>query len=374
MAKCDYLIVAGGTGGHVFPALSVALELRYIGYRVMWLGQADSLEAKIAAAHDIPLVIQQSPHWYGRSKWEKFTIVLPLYKAIRSVAQQLRDLNPRVIIGFGGHVTVPVGIAAWWQKRYLAIHEQNAIPGKANWLLSWFAQIIMVAYPQTFSEHHRTVLTGNPLRRELMQAAAVARAEPRQLAVPIKVLILGGSAGSSSMNQAVVDAFSQLGQDFTIWHQAGASDVEDIQRRYDTLHKDAHVDAFIEDIASAYAWADVVVSRAGALSLAEIVAFAKPSILIPNPRCANNHQVANAMHWVEQRVATCSLEDHPQLAQELAGKLMYWSANPQAYYAVVETAKALADEEALPRIVAIMRQLHQDGTYQQQVVEADAVE
>ena len=371
MATCDYLIAAGGTGGHVFPALSVALELRYIGYRVQWLGQANSLESRVAAAHDIPFVVQQSPHWYGRTTWEKLAIIIPLYKAISHMARQLREINPQVVIGFGGHVTVPVGICAWWQKRAVAIHEQNAIPGKANWLLSFFAQVIMTAYPQAFQHNRRTVITGNPLRRPLTDAASVARQQSRKLAVPIRVLILGGSAGSASMNEAVVDAFIQLGQDFTIWHQTGKKDADRIRERYDAHQKDAYVDVFIEDMAAAYSWADVVVSRAGALSIAEIVAFAKPSILIPNPRCANNHQVANAMHAVGQKIATCSLEDNPNLAQELAGKLMYWSANPQAYYAVVETAKALSEDNALSSVVAISRQLHQGCD---DMVEADATD
>ena len=214
MAKCDYLIAAGGTGGHVFPALSVALELRTIGYRVQWLGQANSLEAAVAKAHSIPFVVQHSPHWHGRSKWAKITILLPLYKAVSQVAKQLKDINPQIVVGFGGHVTVPVGICAWWQKRPLVIHEQNAIPGKANWLLSRFAELVMVAYPQTLQHNLRTVVTGNPLRRTLTKAADVARSESRKLAVPIRVLILGGSAGSISMNNAVVEAFIQLGQDF----------------------------------------------------------------------------------------------------------------------------------------------------------------
>lgn len=371
MAKCDYLIAAGGTGGHVFPALSVALALRYIGYRVQWLGQANSLESTVAKAHDIPFVVQKSPHWYGRSKWEKLTILFPLYKAISQMAMQLKEINPQVIIGFGGHVTVPVGICAWWQKRLLAIHEQNAIPGKANWLLSSFAQVIMVAYPQTFQYNPRTLVTGNPLRGALTDAAQTARQEKRKLAVPIRVLILGGSAGSVSMNNAVVEAFIQLGQDFTIWHQTGEKDADSIRARYEAHHKDAYVEPFIDDMATAYSWADVVVSRAGALSIAEIVAFAKPSILIPNPRCANNHQVANAMHYVEQKVATCSFEDNPQLAQELAGKLMYWSANPQAYYAVVETAKALSNDNALDTVVTTCRQLYQG---QDSMVEGDAMD
>jgi UDP-N-acetylglucosamine--N-acetylmuramyl-(pentapeptide) pyrophosphoryl-undecaprenol N-acetylglucosamine transferase len=371
MAKCDYLIAAGGTGGHVFPALSVALALRYIGYRVQWLGQANSLEERVATAHDIPFVVQQSPCWYGRTRWEKLAIILPLYRAISHMAKQLKEIQPQVVIGFGGHVTVPVGICAWWQKRLLAIHEQNAIPGKANWLLSFFAQVIMVAYPQTFQHNSRTIVTGNPLRSALTEAAHAARAQSRKLAVPIRVLILGGSAGSVSMNNAVVEAFMQLGQDFTIWHQTGEKDADSIRARYEAHQKDAYVDSFIEDMAAAYSWADVVVSRAGALSIAEIVAFAKPCILIPNPRCANNHQVANAMHYVEQKVATCSLEDNPQLAQELAGKLMYWSANPQAYYAVVETAKALSDQDALETVVTTCRHLYQG---QDAMVEVDAVD
>jgi len=200
MPKCDYLIVAGGTGGHVFPALSVALDLIYIGYRVCWLGQAGSLEEKVAAEHKIKFIVRKSPSWYGGSFLKKAFIFMPLFISIYNMWFELKQLNPKVIVGFGGHITVPVGLCAWLQRRKLLIQEQNLIPGKANKLLSIFADKVMTGYKDTFFNKKNAIYTGNPLRRDILAAGKKLPPKTSDLASPMKVLILGGSGGSAAMN------------------------------------------------------------------------------------------------------------------------------------------------------------------------------
>ena len=363
MPKCDYLIVAGGTGGHVFPALSVALDLIYIGYRVCWLGQSGSLEEKVAAEYKIKFIVQASPSWYGGSFLKKAFIFMPLFISIYNMWFELKQLNPKVIVGFGGHITVPVGLCAWLQRRKLLIQEQNLIPGKANKLLSIFADKVMTGYKDTFFNKKNAIYTGNPLRRDILAAGKKLPPKTSDLASPMKVLILGGSGGSAAMNHIIADAFDNIGQDFKIWHQTGKKNKDEIGERYAISDKDAYVESFIDDMARAYEWADVVISRAGALTISELLAFSKPSILIPNPRCANNHQLYNALYLVDQGVASCTLEDTPNVSTEIAGKLMYWFANPQEYYKVCGAAKSLARFDAVDRVVSLCISAHDGSDY-----------
>ena len=350
MPKCDFLIIAGGTGGHVFPALSVALKLRYIGYRITWLGQANSLEEKVAHENKINFIASSSPRWHSSSLIAKLFVFLPLLKACQRSWGLLQDINPKVIIGFGGHVTVPIGIVGFLQKRQLLIHEQNVIPGKANKLLSFLANKVMVGMPTTFGGS-KAIYVGNPVRSEIEDAAK--QTKTKELSTPMKVLILGGSKGSASMNKIVVEAFKNIGQDFSIWHQTGKQNIAEIKALYQDLHKDFYVEEFIEDMAKAYEWADIVITRAGAITLAELLAFKKPSILIPNPRCANNHQVQNAFYLVEEQVASCFLENSPNVALEIGGKLMYWLANPQEYYKTCKKIAKLYIADSADNIVNI---------------------
>ena len=365
MPKCDFLIVAGGTGGHVFPALSIALKLRYIGYRITWIGAENSLEEKVAAENKINFIASKSPSWYGRGILAKILIFIPLFQSCFRNWTTIKDLNPKVVLCFGGHVTVPIGIVSYFQSRKLILHEQNVIPGKANKLLALFANKILLGMPSTFGGK-KSVFVGNPLRPEVEDKSnSLAK---RTIATPLKVLILGGSNGSKTMNEIVADSFGQLGQDFKIWHQTGKKNIAEIREKYQELHKDFYVEEFIDDMADAYLWADIVISRAGAITIAELLAFQKPSILIPNPFCANNHQVDNALYLAEQGVASCYLESDPNISTAIAGKLMYWLSNPQEYYELCEKLGSLSTNGCAEKISDICSNIH-DGNEVAEAIE-----
>lgn len=290
----------------------------------------------------------------------KIFVIFPLLKSCKKSWSILKNINPKVVVGFGGHVTVPIGIVSRLQKRKLLIHEQNIIPGKANRLLSLFANKVMVGLPTIFGGK-KAIVTGNPIREKLIISSGSDNNKKKQLATPMKVLVLGGSNGSESMNDIVVDAFSSLGQDFEIWHQTGKKSLEKIKEKYNKFHKDVYVEDFIDDMANAYAWADVVISRSGAITIAELLAFGKPSILIPNPRCANNHQVQNALYMVDNGVASFSLENNPNITTEISGRLMYWLSNPLEYYQICAKAKKLSDPDSATKITDICVATHNDG-------------
>lgn len=357
MQKTDYLIVAGGTGGHVFPALAVAQELRRIGYRVSWVGANNSLEQRVALQHSISFTVNNAPVWQFKNKIARVLALFALCRSVWHGFVLLQKIKPKIVIGFGGAVTVPIGLAAFFQKRTLLIHEQNVLPGLANKVLSRVADKIMTGFATTFSNNTRSCYTGNPIRADLLALSQRTLAKKSGLTTPLKVLVLGGSLGSSGLNKIVLDAFLQLGQDFDIWHQAGLRDKGILEESYANAGKDAYVVDFIDDMSNAYAWADIVISRAGAISITEIIALGVPAILVPNPNVAANHQWYNAMHLVEHKAASCTLEDGGA-ATEIAGKLMYWWSNPEEYYSVSATAKGMFKDAALKQIIDICSQYY----------------
>lgn len=353
MKKYDFMMLAGGTGGHIFPAVAVASELIAEGRSVCWAGKAGSLEEKQAKLHNIDFIAVSSPVWQRRSALAKVYVILALLKAIYHSWGIMKQYNPKVVIGFGGAISVALGICAVLQGKKLLLHEQNSKAGKANKLLSLFATKIMLGFPGAFKNSSKVVVVGNPIRQDLAAKAVMQSAVTHEkLMSPFKILVLGGSHGSEGMNKVVTEAFSNLGQDFEIWHQAGAKNVKDIAASYEESGKDAHAVEFIEDMSEAYLWADLVISRAGALTITEILAYKLPSILVPNPYSADNHQYANA-HYIARHHAAAVVTEKSNAAADIAARVLYMLSNPKYYFDMVTATEKLAVTDATAKIAQI---------------------
>lgn len=304
MSVRPVLIMAGGTGGHVYPALALARLLRRRSQPVVWLGTRKGLEARVIPAEQIPIEWLSVGGLRGKG-WltllaAPFRLALALWQALRV----MRRHRPLAVVGLGGFVTGPGGVAAWLMRRPLIIHEQNAVAGFTNRCLSHIADEVLEAFPDSFSRAVRARTIGNPVREDIAAAATPqVRFAGRHGA--LNVLIFGGSQGAVRLNTVVPLALAQLGsgQPLNVRHQAGARWLEAAQYNYAQSGVRAAVTAFIEDMAEAYGWADLVICRSGALTVCELAAVGVASILVPFPAAVDDHQTVNAAYLVEQGAA-----------------------------------------------------------------------
>ena len=288
------MIMAGGTGGHVFPALAVAAELRERGADVFWLGTRQGLEAKLVPEAEI------SMEWVSvsglRGKGFLVWLLAPwrlLWAALQVLSVILRQ-RPVVVLGMGGFVTGPGGVVTWLLRKPLVIHEQNAIAGLTNRLLAQLAQRVCEAFPDTFHGKYVTH-TGNPVRRAISALPVPEdRFNGRQGA--LRLLVMGGSLGARVLNEVVPAAIACLSSRPEVWHQAGIRNIDDAVDHYRNANVTARVEPFIDDMAAAYEWADLVVCRAGALTIAELAAAGVGAILVPYPHAVDDHQTQNAAY------------------------------------------------------------------------------
>ncbi len=303
-APLSVLIMAGGTGGHVFPALAVARQLEREGATVVWLGTPDSFESRLIADtgipfHEVPVRALRGKGWMG---WMKAPFALT--RALVSALLALRQLSPDLVLGMGGYATGPGGVAARLLGKPLVIHEQNAVPGLTNRLLARIATRVLEAFPCSFPASRRARHTGNPVRDEVLQLAA-----PEQRLSgrggPLRLLVLGGSQGARVLNEVVPSAIVGLADTSIVQvrHQTGRAHLEDTVRRYRRAGIVAETAAFIEDIAGAYGWADLVVCRAGALTISELAVAGVASVLVPFPHAVDDHQTRNGLYLVNAQAA-----------------------------------------------------------------------
>jgi UDP-N-acetylglucosamine--N-acetylmuramyl-(pentapeptide) pyrophosphoryl-undecaprenol N-acetylglucosamine transferase len=292
------LIMAGGTGGHVFPALACAQALRARGMCVHWLGTRTGLEACVVPEAGFELHYVDIGGVRGKNLKTLLSAPFKLARALLQAVRIIRRLRPRVVLGLGGFVSGPGGVAAWLLGVPLVIHEQNAVAGLTNRLLAHLARQVLQAFPDTFPPARQARTTGNPVRREF--AAIMPDYHVHE---PLRVLILGGSLGALALNQTVPDALAQVKRPLTIRHQCGRGKQLDLDARYLAHGLHASVEEFIDDMAAAYAWADLVIARAGALTLSELAHSGRPAILIPYPYAVDDHQSANAAFFVRNNAA-----------------------------------------------------------------------
>ena len=294
-------IMAGGTGGHVFPALAVAQEMRARGWDVRWMGTPDSFESRTVPGHGFPLDTIPAYRLRGQGLSSLLLAPFRLLGAMRKAGKILRSTRPQLVLGMGGFVTGPGGLVSRLLGIPLVIHEQNTIPGMTNRWLAKIAAQVLQAFPHSFPDKLGAVVTGNPVREEI---AAVAPPELRMVGrdEARRVLIVGGSLGALALNQQLPPVLAQLRLPLRIRHQAGRGKAEEAGKLY-PAEMQAEVTAFIDDMAEALAWADLVICRAGALTVSELAAVGVASVLVPFPHAVDDHQTRNAAYLVDAGAA-----------------------------------------------------------------------
>ena len=314
------MIMAGGTGGHVFPGLAVADFLRESGWRVVWLGARGGIEATLVPAHAHDMVWVNFSGLRGKGPVVLFLLPAKLLLAFWQSARAIFARRPDVVLGMGGYVSFPGGMMAVLLGKPLVIHEQNSIPGLANRVLATVADRILCAFPGALKS---ATLTGNPVRPEI---AAIAAPGTRyaERAGPLRVLVVGGSLGAKVLNEIVPRALALLSaeQRPLVTHQSGAQHLASLIQAYAAAGVQARTYAFIDDMAAAYAGADLVICRAGAITISEIAAAGLASILVPYPHAVGDHQTTNARFLVDAGAAVLVSQSElsaERLAELLAG-------------------------------------------------------
>ncbi len=310
------MIMAGGTGGHVFPALAVAIELRARGMGVMWLGSAGGFEERVVpgAGFAMETISISGLRGNGLMRWIKAPFML--LQALWQAFSALRRNRPSVVLGMGGFVTGPGGVMARMLSIPLVIHEQNAIPGMTNRILSHIANRVLESFPGSFDSGREITLVGNPIRSEIWQ---LPEPDSRMDSDSdfIRLLVLGGSLGAQALNETVPQALGQLhaSSSVEVRHQAGRAKDESAAAAYAAVGVEAEVLPFISDMAEAYAWADLVICRSGALTISELAAVGVGSVLVPYPHAVDDHQTLNARYLAD--VGAALLIQQAELTPEL---------------------------------------------------------
>ncbi len=289
------MVMAGGTGGHVFPGLAVAKQLQEQGWEIRWLGTADRMEADLVPKHGIEIDFIKVKGLRGQGVKRLLAAPFQIINAIMQARTHMKQWKPDAVLGMGGYVSGPGGVAAWLSGIPVVLHEQNAVAGLTNQWLSKIAKKVFQAFPGAFP---KAEVVGNPVREDVTQLAEPAlRMQGRQ--GPIRILVMGGSQGARILNQTLPEVMANLGEDYCIRHQAGKGSAQEVQAAYQK-HKvaNAEVTEFIDDVAEAYAWADLLVCRSGALTVSEVSAAGVGAIFVPFMH-KDRQQALNADHLVE---------------------------------------------------------------------------
>lgn len=347
MAK-NILIMAAGTGGHVFPALACAEEFRARGYQVHWLGAGRGIECRVVPAAGIELHNISASGLRGKGVLQLLRAPLQLAGALWQAWRLLRRIRPVCVLGMGGYVTGPGGLAARLCGVPLVIHEQNAVAGTANRSLAHFAARICQAFPGTFADSNKLLTTGNPVRTELVMRAA----DKQQVACPVRLLVVGGSLGAEPLNRLLPAALALLAPELRpeVRHQCGDQHAQVTRQRYAEAGVEAQVMPFIDDMAEAYAWADLVICRAGALTVSELAIMGRAAFLVPLPHAIDDHQSKNAEFLAQQQAARVLPQGQisPEvLAQHLTEVFM----NSDRLIEMAQQARALARPQATVQVV-----------------------
>jgi len=298
------LVMAGGTGGHIFPGIAVAEMLQAKGWKIHWLGTEKRMEADIVPQHGFDISFINIAGVRNKSWLERFKTPFKLLQSVMQSIAVLRKVKPDVVLGMGGYASAPGGFAAWLMQIPLVLHEQNAVAGMTNRYLSKIATKILSAFPNAFAEGVSFQVVGNPLRTEITNLKPLVPEHPSSSK---KVLVVGGSLGARVLNDTVPQALKQIQlQNINVWHQTGRGNQPSVLESYQEFgmsEDKVRVTEFIEDMAAAYQWADIVICRAGALTVSELAMAAKPAIFVPLPHAVDDHQTKNAMYLVSRGAA-----------------------------------------------------------------------
>lgn len=351
--SCSYLIMAGGTGGHIFPAMAVARSLIERGAEVHWLGTAAGMEHQLVPSENIPLHLIQIKGFRGKGFLAKILTPFILSYAVFQSVKIIIKLKPTAIVGFGSYIAAPGGIAARLLGKKLIIHEQNSVAGSTNKFLSKISSCNLEAFPNSLSNAKRV---GNPIRSEIK--ALFDKPLERLLEITSqnkkKLLVMGGSLGAAAINQIIPDVISKLAPEKRpeIWHQAGKGKNIDVVNDYQTDGVSARVEEFIADVAAAYRWADIIICRAGALTVSEIAVAGVPAIFIPYPHAIDNHQFYNAQ-WLVENKAAYSIEQKVLTVESLSLLLNNMLSDETILSSMSINLKKIAMPDATEQVVAV---------------------
>lgn len=353
MSARPILVMAGGTGGHVYPALAVAESLIGSGWPVVWLGTRAGLEARVVPARGIPIEWVDVGGLRGKGLTALAAAPLRIARALVQSIAVMRRHRPRAVLGMGGYASGPGGLAAWLLRRPLVIHEQNAVGGTTNRLLARFARRVLTGFPGVLAGE----CIGNPVRAEIAALPAPAvRMHGRTGA--LRVLVLGGSQGARALNAAVPFAVALLPPDRRpeVRHQCGEKLLEEARAAWDAAGVRVDPVAFIDDVAAAYAWADIVICRAGALTIAELAAAGVASVLVPLPHAVDDHQTANARYLVDAGAGEL-LPESDLTPASLASRLSRLGGDREALLKMAIAARGVARPDATAALVAALKEV-----------------
>ena len=350
-APRSVLIMAGGTGGHVFPALAAAHSLQQQGIQVEWLGTRRGIEARLVPAANIPIHYITVSGLRGKGIVDILKACYQVVVALWQSLKVLRQVRPVCVLGMGGFASGPGGLAAWLSGKPLVIHEQNAVAGTTNRLLAKLARRVLQGYPLPLGgdkgEH-----IGNPVRGEIVRLPV-----PSERGIGstgnLKLLVLGGSLGAKPINDILPATLAQMDETSRpeVWHQAGRDHDESVRALYQQHDVRARVEAFVDDMASAYAWADIVICRAGALTVAELSAAGTAAVMVPLPYAIDDHQTANA-RWLSDDRAGILLPQSEMTVKNLSNILQQFHTDRSALLAMASKARAKAKTDAAEQVAA----------------------
>ncbi len=295
------LVMAGGTGGHIFPGLAVADELQARGWRVHWLGAPASMEQQLVPPRGYAFEPVEFSGVRGKGPLTMLLLPLRLLRAFAQSIGVIRRIKPDVLVAFGGYITFPGGMMGVALNKPLVLHEQNSVAGMANKVLAGVADRVFTAFPRVLPKARKVKWVGNPLRAEFTQAAAPAERFAGRTG-PLRVLVVGGSLGAKALNDVVPQALAMIapGQRPIVTHQSGARQIDALRAAYQAAGVEATLLPFIDDMAAAYAQADLVICRAGATTVSEIAAIGAAAVFVPFPFAVDDHQTTNAKFLVDE--------------------------------------------------------------------------
>jgi UDP-N-acetylglucosamine--N-acetylmuramyl-(pentapeptide) pyrophosphoryl-undecaprenol N-acetylglucosamine transferase len=346
------LIMAGGTGGHIYPGLAVADALRAQGWNIVWLGAPNSMEAELVPKHGYPVAWVNFSGVRGKGLVRLLTMPFTLLRALGQSADAIFRHRPDVVLGMGGYITMPGGLMAAILRRPLVIHEQNSIAGMSNKVLAKLATRVLSGFPDVLKN---TQWCGNPVRADI---ATVAEPQVRfaNRSGKLNVLVVGGSLGAQALNEALPKALAMMSDQErpNVLHQTGKKHFETVQKLYEKSGMKVDIRAFLDDMANQYANADVVICRAGALTIAELAAAGVASVLVPFPYAVDDHQTYNARFLSEQGAAVL-LPQTELSAEKLA--LLLRELDREKLKVMAMAARALAKPEATQSVVNVCKEL-----------------
>ncbi|RJG50036.1 undecaprenyldiphospho-muramoylpentapeptide beta-N-acetylglucosaminyltransferase [Motilimonas pumila] len=350
MTAKTLVVMAGGTGGHVFPGIAVAKELAQQGWNIRWLGTADRMEAQLVPSHGFEIDFIDISGVRGNGIKRLLMAPLRIVKSIFQAKAVLKQSKADVVLGMGGFASGPGGIAAWLSGIPVVLHEQNAAAGATNRILSKVAKRVLMAFPGAF-EHGQVV--GNPVRHEIIEAA-----NKRQLSenASINVLVVGGSLGARVLNQTLPQVVSQLDSTkMKVKHQTGKGNLSQVEQAYQGQAQ-VEVIEFIDDMAAAYQWADLVVCRAGALTVSELAVLGLPAIFVPLPHAVDDHQTKNAMSLVAHE-AGLLMPQNELSVNSLTAMIKPLIEQPERLAVMASNAKQQGITDATQRVANICKEL-----------------